>query len=209
MLIKLAFNCLPASGLYLKAIFERFKWNSVTQKMFLKKNHFPNFKALIDMMQSGSSGVHSYSTNNMNEVYWIKVMHKPTNYNSSWVCTGSYFTALTCIYSRTLCTERQFTTSYIRHKDFRLYPFVPNAQTTRIFFYFYYYRFFKVFFQKKFQIFYIFSKSLRLLLTVTEVTTEYQKWHKESTNTLFSCPKGKKCLCQRLTPSAGARSKLA
>ena len=59
--------------------------------------------------------------------------------------------------------------------------------------------------------FVFFSKLLILLLKVTKVTTERQKWPKMGQNRIISSllPKGKKSLGQRPKPSAGARSRLA
>ena len=48
-----------------------------------------------------------------------------------------------------------------------------------------------------------FKKLLRLLLKVTEVTTEHQKWPKISTNIVkspFFCPKGKKAPAEGQSP---------
>ena len=53
-----------------------------------------------------------------------------------------------------------------------------------------------------------FSKSLRLLLKVTEIITGHQKWLKMGQNSILSsffCLKGKK----KLKPSAGAKSRPA
>ena len=55
----------------------------------------------------------------------------------------------------------------------------------------------------------LFSKLLRLLLKVTEVTTKHQKLPlvgKISIKISFFCPKGKKDLGRRLQLSAGVRS---
>ena len=62
-----------------------------------------------------------------------------------------------------------------------------------------------------FYFFGLFSKLLRLLLNVTEVTTEHQKWSKISTNSVksFFCPKGKTSFVRRPKLSAGAWRKPA
>ena len=57
-----------------------------------------------------------------------------------------------------------------------------------------------------------FSKLIRLLLKVTKVTTEQQKWPKMGRNSIISsffCLKAKKSLGQRPKPSAEARSRPA
>ena len=53
------------------------------------------------------------------------------------------------------------------------------------------------------------SKLLRLLLKVTEVNIEHQKWPNISTNSVksfFVCEKGKKNVVRRPKPSTGAKS---
>ena len=47
-----------------------------------------------------------------------------------------------------------------------------------------------------------FSKLLRVLLNVTEVTTEHQKWPKIGTHSVkaFFCPKGKKASAESQSP---------
>ena len=60
--------------------------------------------------------------------------------------------------------------------------------------------------------FLLFSKLLRLLLKITEVSTEHKKWPKISTNSGKSSlflPKGEKSLGGRIKLSAGARRKPA
>ena len=66
------------------------------------------------------------------------------------------------------------------------------------------FRFLEIYCFDIFLFFFFFSKLLRLLLNVTEVTTEHQKWPKISTNSVkssFIARRGKKASAEGRSPS--------